>query len=113
MAQSAEACVIGRGITIKGTVRGREDVVLEGALEGRVELESHLLVETSGRVNAAVVARSCAVAGTLQGQVTAEAIALHQGSVVGAELTAPRIIIEDGAHFTGAIHMDVLLPEDL
>lgn len=113
MAQQEPTCVIGRGITIKGTVRGAEDVVVEGTLEGRLELQHHLLVETGGRVRAEVQVRTAAIAGALDGTVTAEAVALHAGSVVTAELTAPRIIIEDGARFTGRITMDVPLPEDL
>lgn len=111
--ETGPSCVIGRGITIKGTVRGAEDVVVEGTLEGRLELQHHLLVETSGKVRAEVSVRTVAVAGALEGHVDAEGIALHAGCVVSAQLKSPRIIIEDGARFTGTIEMDVPLPEDL
>lgn len=114
MSNAGIPCVIGRGVHVKGLVRGAEDVAVEGALEGRLELDHHLAVLAGGLVQGDVLVRSCACAGELKGSLDAtDVVSLHEGAVVQADIKAPRVIIEDGVSFTGSIEMDVTLPEDM
>lgn len=112
--QSSGACVIGRGITIKGSVAGAEALVVEGSLEGRVDLKSALTVAETGTVNADITAETLTVHGQVVGSIEAsDVVSLAADAQVTADIRAPRVVIEDGARFKGSIDMDVDLPADL
>ena len=105
---------IGKSITVRGTLRGEGDLVVEGTVEGTIELRDQLLVQQSGRVSADVQAANLTVYGELTGSVDASTVvSINAGARVVGDITAPRVIIEDGARFKGRVEMDVPLPEGL
>ncbi|HEV8321057.1 MAG TPA: polymer-forming cytoskeletal protein [Myxococcota bacterium] len=105
---------IGKSITVRGTLRGESDLVVEGTVEGTIELRDQLLVQTGGRVSADVQVANLTVYGELTGSVAANAaVSINAGARVIGDISAPRVIIEDGARFKGRIEMEVPLPEGL
>jgi len=104
---TAGVALLGSSITIKGEVRGSEDLRVEGEIEGRIELISHnLTIGSQGRVQAQVHANNVVVEGTVNGDILAqEKITIQQTAVVSGDLRAPRIVIADGAQFRGSIDM--------
>jgi cytoskeletal protein CcmA (bactofilin family) len=106
-----EPCLIGSKVTVKGSISGSEDLVVYGRVEGRVGLEKGLTIEEEGAVQADVEVTEATVKGELRGEVVASksAVLLPTARVVG-NIRAPRIVIEDGARFSGTIEMDVELP---
>lgn len=106
-----ESCLIGNKITVRGQVSGKQDLVVEGRVEGKVALSSRLFIEEDGAVEADVEATEATIKGELKGEVTASKVAtVHAGARVAGTLRAPKVVIEDGAHFSGNIEMDVELP---
>lgn len=110
-ARSGEAggrAVIGPSIQVKGELTGSEDLLIEGRVEGKIGLaQNALTVGTKGRVTASVHARAIHVEGEVEGDLTAEElILLRKSARVRGDLTAPRVVIEDGARFKGAIDME-------
>lgn len=106
-----EPCLIGNKITVRGQISGKQDLVVEGRIEGRIGLDSKLLVEEAGVVEADVEAIEATIRGELKGELAASKSAIvHAGARVTGTIRAPRLVIEDGAHFSGAIEMDVELP---
>src|ERR1700733_4375719 len=62
------AAVIGKSVILKGQIYGREDLTIDGDVEGTVELQEHrLTVGPNGKVVATIKAREIAVLGTVQG----------------------------------------------
>lgn len=114
-ANSAEAtCVLGPAISVRGTLTGEEDLIVEGHLEGNVALSGHLIVASSGNVEADLEVESIEVHGQVRGDITASrSVTIERGAQVTGNVKAPRVIIQDGAHFDGAVDMDVDLPEEL
>ena len=53
-----EAARVGPGITVKGDLVGEGDIVVEGRVEGRVELDSHLTIAQPGAVRATEIGRA-------------------------------------------------------
>jgi len=105
---------IGKSITVRGTLRGDSDLVVEGTVEGTIELRDQLLVQTGGRVSADVQVANLTVYGELTGSVAANAaVSINAGARVIGDISAPRVIIEDGARFKGRIEMEVPLPDGL
>jgi cytoskeletal protein CcmA (bactofilin family) len=109
-----EPCLIGSKVTVKGNISGNQDLVVLGRVEGRVGIETRLTVEEGGWVSADVDVAEATVRGELRGEIIAsKAAVLHNTARVVGSLRAPRIVIEDGARFSGNIEMDVELPEGI
>jgi cytoskeletal protein CcmA (bactofilin family) len=103
--------IIGKGIQIRGTLSGAGDLVIEGRVEGKINLKDHLTIEQSGIVVADIESDQLTVWGQLSGNVeTSERVAVKSSSVFVGDIRAPKIVIEDGARFRGNIEMDVKLP---
>ena len=100
--------VIGPSITIKGDVTGDEDLMIQGRIEGSVDLTQHnVTIGSSGRVKAGVKGRMVVVEGEVEGDLQAtEQIILRNTAKVEGSLSAPRVALEDGAVFRGGIDMD-------
>src|SRR5512140_1172589 len=98
--------IIGESILISGSLNGDEDLTVRGRVEGTLALTKTLLVEPTGIVKAEVQVKNCVIAGVVVGNVTAtESVEItNQGRMVG-DITAPRVIIVDGASFRGRIDM--------
>jgi cytoskeletal protein CcmA (bactofilin family) len=105
-----QAATIGPSITIKGEIRAREELLVDGDIEGSVESHSLVTVGPNGKVLANIKAQEVIVYGSVRGNVeVVEKIAIRdKGSVVGDIKTAG-ISIDDGAYFKGSI--DISRPE--
>jgi len=102
-----EQATIGRSIRIRGEVSGDEDLLIQGHVDGTVNLKQHALtIGSEGEVKADVTARLITVEGRVEGDLTADEQLILRGSAqVDGDLTAPRVVLEDGASFRGGIDM--------
>ncbi len=102
-----ERALIGPSIEIKGNLSGGEDLLVEGRVEGTIELAQHsVTIGTSGRIKADIQGRSIVVMGQVEGNLHgSEQIILRQSSTVRGNLVAPRVSLEDGSDFKGSIDM--------
>ncbi len=100
--------MIGPSIEIKGTVTGDEDLVVEGKVEGTIDLGDHqVTVGQSGRVTADITAKVVNVDGEVAGDLTgSEKVVISRSGRVRGNIVAPRVTLEDGALFKGSIDMD-------
>jgi len=96
--------MIGASMTVKGEVYSREELHVDGEIQGSVELQHRLTVGPNGKIRANVKGKEVVVQGSIQGNVqSAEKIIIREkGSLVGDIKTAG-IVIEDGAYFKGSI----------
>ena len=103
-----EVAVIGSSIQINGDLRGDEDLRIEGNVSGTVELKNSVLtIGREGKVTADVYAKSIAVDGETKGDLYAtERVSVHVNARVQGNIIAPKVSIEEGAHFKGSIEMD-------
>jgi cytoskeletal protein CcmA (bactofilin family) len=109
-----EPCILGPQIAVRGTLVGEEDLVIEGRLEGGMSLSGHMTVAETGVLQADVEVESAEVHGEVQGDIVASrSITIQKGARVSGNVQAPRVIIHDGAHFEGAVEMQVDLPDTL
>ncbi len=102
------SAVIGPSITIKGDVSGDEDLVIQGRVEGTVSLPQHnVTIGPTGKVTADIRGKMVIVEGEVNGDLRAqEQIILRHTAKVEGSISAPRVALEDGAVFRGAIEMD-------
>src|SRR4029453_8120616 len=105
---SREGAVIGPSIHIDGDVRGEEDLLIEGEVNGTVQLKNNsLTIGPQGKVRADVYAHSVYVEGYLEGDLYgSERVHIRKSAQVRGNVTSPRVSLEDGAKFKGSIEMD-------
>ncbi len=101
------AAVIGKSVQIRGEVKGSEDLLVDGQVEGTITLtESRLTIGPNANVAAHVSARDVVVLGTLNGNITATGrIELRQGSHLVGDISAGRLSIEENAIFKGKVDL--------
>ena len=102
---------IGKAVMIKGQIFSREDLTIDGEIDGSVELHEHrLTVGPNGKLQAGVKAREVVVLGTIHGNVEAsDKIDIRKDAKLVGDIKTARIVIEDGAYFKGSI--DIARPE--
>ncbi len=100
--------MIGPSIEIKGTVTGDEDLVVQGRVEGTIDLGDHqVTVGQSGRVTADIRAKVISIDGEVSGDlIGGEKVVISKSGRVRGNIVAPRMTLEDGALFKGSIDMD-------
>lgn len=105
---SGSRAVIGASIQVDGTLRGDEDLVIEGKVKGTVDLKKNsVTIGANGAVKADVYAHTIYVDGRMEGNlVAAERIVIRKSAEIRGSITAPRVSLEDGAQFNGTIDMD-------
>jgi len=98
--------VIAKGIFIRGELRGEEDLVIEGEVEGSISMEKSLTIESSGRIKANIETESIIIRGEVTGDLKAlDKITIHSGAKIIGDMKSPRMEIEDGAYYKGNITM--------
>ena len=104
---SGERAAIGRSITIRGDVTGDEDLLIQGRVDGSVSLREHAItVGPDGVVKASIVGRVVSIEGRVEGNISAdEQIVLRSSAWVQGDVSAPRVVLEDGAKFRGGVEM--------
>lgn len=100
--------MIGPSIVIKGEVTGEEDLLIQGKVEGKINLNGNqVTVGESGEVRADVQAKVIQINGKVTGDITAnEKVIISKSGNVHGNIVAPRVTLEDGALFKGSIDMD-------
>jgi cytoskeletal protein CcmA (bactofilin family) len=103
-----DRATIGPSIFIKGDLTGDEDLVIEGRVEGKVDLkQNNVTIGKDGRVKADVFGRVVTVEGEVDGNVFAhEQAFLRQSGAIRGNISAPRVVLEDGSRFKGSIDME-------
>ncbi|HYK87190.1 MAG TPA: polymer-forming cytoskeletal protein [Acidobacteriota bacterium] len=99
--------MIGPSIFIKGELKGEEDLIIEGRVEGKIEFrQNNVTIGKNGRVKADIFGKHISVEGEVQGNLMGEEqVLLRQSGNLRGNITAPRVTLEDGCHFKGSIDM--------
>lgn len=106
--QSKEISVINCALIVRGELSGEEDLLVEGKLEGTVNLPNHCVtVGEHGSVTGDVYAKVIHVRGEQHGDMYAsEQVVVHETGSIRGNITAPRVCLENGAKLKGTIDMD-------
>jgi cytoskeletal protein CcmA (bactofilin family) len=96
---------IGQGVVIEGRITSAQDLRIDGRVEGTIEVGSHTVtLGPKANVKANLVAKSILISGTVVGNVTAtDRLDLQPTGSVEGDITAPRLVVADGAIIRGKI----------
>ena len=98
--------------TIRGEISGREDLYVDGEIEGKVLLEdAKIVIGPNGRVSADVEAREILVLGKVKGNLHGrDSVTIGRTGHVVGDVVTRYISVEDGAQVQGSL--DVTRTED-
>ena len=110
-AEARNAATIGKSVRIVGQIFAKEDLYVDGDVEGTIESqENKITIGPNGRVQASIRARDVIILGQVQGNVeTSDKVDIRKDAKLVGDITTARISIEDGALFKGSI--DIKKPE--
>jgi len=100
----AAAC-ISQGIRIKGEITGKEDLFVDGTVEGKLDFgNASVTVGPNGKVKADISAREVIVRGQVDGKIEGtEKVQLWNSGRMTGEVRTERLAIEDGALLRGKV----------
>jgi cytoskeletal protein CcmA (bactofilin family) len=104
---SSASAVIGKSIVIKGDIHSRETLIIQGQVEGTIEIGDHLLTVASGAdVRAHINARNIEVHGRVEGLVeAAETVYIREDAEFIGDIHASSLVIEEGGYIKGNIDL--------
>jgi len=98
--------VVGRGISLQGTVADAERLVVEGTVESQMIQATELSIGQTGVFKGEVQVEDAEIAGTFDGTLTARGMLVIRGSgrVIGIA-RCRRLMVEDGGQISGRMEM--------
>ena len=101
----AQSTHLGKTIAIKGEITGREDLYLDGELDGTIRLaDARLTVGPSGHLRAEAEAREIEVQGEAEGTLLGrERVRIGRTGKVTGDIMTRRIAVEEGAVIHGSV----------
>src|ERR1700688_2492818 len=98
--------VVGRGISVQGTVQDAGRLVVEGTVEASMIHATELAISPGGIFKGEIEVEDAEIAGTIDGTLTARGslVVRASGKVLGTA-RCRRLQVEDGGQITGHIEM--------
>jgi len=96
---------IGESVTVKGDVISSADLIIDGQVQGTIELGDHeLTIGDSASVIADLSAKAVIISGKVKGNVLGMLrVELKKTASVEGDVTAPKFVMEEGASISGKI----------
>ncbi len=106
-AAATEKTIIGENISIKGSIHGKGNLVIQGSVKGNIDLEKHhLTIGPNGNVEAEINAEHVTISGRLAGNINARGkVEITRTAEFSGEIKAKRISVEDGAFLKAVIEL--------
>jgi len=99
--------LVGKGTVFEGTVRAESDVRASGKIVGTLQVEGKAMIAESGSVDGEIIATNADIAGHVQGEIEVEErLVLKSTAQVDGNIETDRLVVEEGAQFTGECRMD-------
>lgn len=110
-APSGQVNILGHGTLIEGSLTAQGDIRIAGKVIGNVNVNGKTVVTPEGEVEGEIRATHADIAGRVNGEIhTEERLILKDSAKVEGSLFAKKLVIEDGARFTGNCDMSGVLP---
>jgi cytoskeletal protein CcmA (bactofilin family) len=96
---SGKSATLGATIKVKGDISGDENLLIEGQVDGSVNLASHeLTVGKTGKVHADLIAKVIRIDGEVHGDIAGkEKVIVSSTSNIKGNIVTPKMTLEEGA----------------
>jgi cytoskeletal protein CcmA (bactofilin family) len=95
-------CVIAKGTSIEGDFNTTENVRIDGTIKGNLQCDKKLVLGQSALIEGKLQANEAVIMGNIQGDVVVKGLLRLEGTaVIKGDITAQKIIVEEGARYDG------------
>jgi cytoskeletal protein CcmA (bactofilin family) len=95
--------LLSRGVSIQGTVKFRNELVIDCDVEGDINSTGTLTIGEHASIHGEVRSKSVTVQGTVEGNIFAtERCELQAGCTLRGDIEAPRLVVDENATFLGS-----------
>jgi len=95
--------LLSRGVSIKGTVKFDDELVIDGEVEGTIDSTGTLTIGEHASIRGQINAGSVKVRGSVEGDIFAsERCELSAGCTLHGDIEAPRLVVDEHATFCGS-----------
>jgi cytoskeletal protein CcmA (bactofilin family) len=95
--------LLSRGVSIKGTVKFRDELLIDGEVEGTIDSTGSLTIGEHASIKGEIRTKSVKVRGTVEGDIFAtERCELQAGCTLQGDIEAPRLVVDENATFLGS-----------
>lgn len=98
--------VLGPGIHFQGTFTGAGGIRIEGTFDGSINVRGAVVVADGAKVTANIQAASVSIAGTVQGDITADKVEIRSTGRIFGDLVTTKFATEEGAFLRGQVRME-------
>jgi cytoskeletal protein CcmA (bactofilin family) len=95
--------VLSRGVSIKGSVKFTNELLIDGDVEGEINSTGTLTVGEHAQIRGEIRAKAVKVKGNVEGNISAtERCELQPGCTLRGDIEAPRLVVDENASFFGS-----------
>lgn len=95
--------LLSSSVSIKGTVKFRNELMIDGEVEGKIDSSGRLTIGKNARILGEIMTKSVIVEGTIDGNITArERCELRAGCTMRGDIESPRLVVDEAATFIGS-----------
>jgi cytoskeletal protein CcmA (bactofilin family) len=96
---------VGKSVIFKGELISSEDMIIDGRVEGTIEVHDHALtIGPAAQIQADIAARSVTIRGSVTGTITAaNLVEIRETGSVEGDITSPHVSVAEGAVVHGRI----------
>ena len=106
MADYSKSSVIGKTLVVKGKIRATEEIMIDGRVEGSVNVKHSVIVGRSGIIKADIEANEVIIKGRVDGNVKATSkVEIFPEGILNGNIISQRVVLAEGAIFKGNIDM--------
>ena len=95
--------LLSRGVSIKGSVKFLNKLLIDGKVEGTIESTGRLMIGEHACIRGEIRTKSVKVRGTVEGNIfVTERCELQAGCTLHGDIEAPRLMVDENATFLGS-----------
>jgi cytoskeletal protein CcmA (bactofilin family) len=95
--------ILSRGVSIKGTVKFNNELLIDGEVEGRIQSSGLLTIGEHARIKGEIRSKAVYLRGNVEGNIFAtERCELQAGCTLKGDIEAPRFVVDEHATFLGS-----------
>jgi len=102
-ATARTGCVLSQGVSIKGSLKFRNELLIDGEVEGEINSTGTLTIGEHAQIRGQITAKSVQVQGSVEGDIFAtERCQLQAGCTLRGDIEVPRLVVDENARFVGS-----------
>jgi cytoskeletal protein CcmA (bactofilin family) len=96
------AALLSRGVSIKGSVKFLNELLIDGKVKGRIDSTGTLTIGEHAHIRGEIRTKSVKVQGTVEGNIFAtERCELQAGCTLRGDIETPRLVVDENVTFLG------------